>query len=372
MFTPTSTYDDPQVLDGINKPAWAFDATVHPVMVHALRVHAQRSSLRSDGHFNARDKQEISELFQQPQPTMSDDIAVALGVDKSILEHLPYSVAFGYLVRSIVIMILKAEGSALDAQVSSFLREILDLFHPDNGNLLTTVHPLKIGVLDEVQTGTSRGRNDECLTLELLYKNQLCALLIPVQTNGRQRIAIEFNPNYKSNTNSSVFYAPEMTTNDTFEEANPMIYMHQDTFLGNDYGPSHSMHYNHELYRNDPRSNNYSTQPDTPQRSYDSIPSMSSPPPTQSQNSMMSQRETHTLNEPDFLMQGFDAFNVNSVFENSRGRTFPVSRMYVTTDSGTVSTPWRVRSNGNRLLSSAAARLAGTSAQIGSKPRWAQ
>jgi hypothetical protein len=445
MFKPTNKDVDARVLDSINKPAWAFDATVHPVMVHALRVHAQRSSLRSNGHFTTKDKQEISDLFQQPQPTMSDDIAVALGVDKVILEHVPYSVAFGYLVRSIVVMILAAEKSALDEKISSFLHETLDRVEQKNGNLLTTVHPVKIGVLDEDQTSASRGRNEECVTLELLYNKQLCALLIPVQINGRRRITIEFDPDYKSKTKSSFLNVPEMTTTETVEENNPLIYMHQETILvddGDNSSNSYAMNsmpteypdtYNHELHldrppqTNDntqpdaiPRSynpispmslpaptqpqpstmcprttyasneadysntynrelrldgppqNNYSMQPDMIPRSYDSVPPMSLPPSTQPYRPMTCPSATEAPNESNYSMQGFDAFNVNSVFENSRGRTFPVSRMYVATDSGTLSTPWSVRSNGNRLLSSAAARLAGTSAQIGSKPRWGQ
>lgn len=419
MFKDEPAYEDGRVLSSIEKPAWAFNPSVHPAMVQALRVHAQRSSLRSDGRTSAKDKQEISDLFQQPQPSMSDDIAIALGVEPSMIQNLPYSTTFGYLLRSIVTMVLKADGDSMNPAISSFLRKTLDMFYQGHGNLLTTTHPLKVGVLDEVQSKNSWNRDGEYVTLELLHNSQLCALLIPVTLDVRKRIEIEFNPNYKPKS-QQFLKTPVVTT--TTENV-PMIYMGQDTFhhdehnhlaAGNDgHHHQHSTHQSIHLHNNEPMQTHsthsthsvpsthvydtesllghpnrdtYSYAPHTEQ--YSQVPAMQQLPPMQPMQSvppmsLPSQAQMHdSLSSPsqqslyeqkvapsEYSMQGFDAFN--SILGSTREQTFPFSRMKSMSDSGAHSTPWNLRLHGNRFPANGAARLAGTAAPIKSNARWA-
>lgn len=397
--------DDTRVLSAIDKPAWAFDPSVHPALVKAMRVHAQRSSLRHDGRTTEEDKQEISDLFQQPQPSMSDDIAVALGIDPSIIDSLSYSVTFGYLLRSIVTMVLKADGDTMDPSISFFLRNALDTFHQGHGNLLTKRHPLKVGVLDQVQTTNTWGREGGYVTLELLHDTQLCALLIPENIGLRKKIEIEFNPNYRSKTTQfsktpvvttseenvpSVFMRPETyhehhhpiytEYQDDYHNDQP-VYTHFTHSYADDTGyPSQATHNASKHQLLPPTMNPHSHEsfssygaatPMPPMQSMqheEFVPHMMPPPPAPMQPQSFYGASKPEQTPSSYSMEGFDAFN--SLLGGVRKQTFPISRMGSSSEFIALSTPWNLRIHGNRFPSNAASRLAGTADPIKATSRW--
>lgn len=185
----------------INKPLWETFVTGHESLIIALKIHV---GLTNSNH----SKDEILRLVQRVHPQFNEYVSRAFR-HVNLLKGTSYAIAFTYLLRSIITVVLKHDENNMPEDVKTFLMNTNEFLVRPDLTLFSRQHPVKLAVTE----------NEQFITIRVKLHHRICAFELPMNptrskiniklTNGYSHIQQATDPTASMNatTYSNVQYA---------------------------------------------------------------------------------------------------------------------------------------------------------------------
>ena len=163
----------------ISKPLWETFVIGHESLINALKIHV---GLTNSNH----SKDEILRLVQRVHPQFNEYVSRAFR-HANLLEGSSYAIAFTYLLRSIITVVLKHDGNNMPEDVKTFLMNTNEFLMRPDLTLFSRQHPVKLAVTE----------NDQFITMRVKLHNRICEFELPMNP-ARSKINIKLTNGYSN------------------------------------------------------------------------------------------------------------------------------------------------------------------------------